>query len=186
MNFPTDPIAAVTHPDPYPYYAQLRAGPPLAYDERLRLWIASRAEVVMEVLAGVPQGSFQPNTPSRLRAARTCYDHMAGAAGVALHDHLQRQGWLYSSDGSSYELTADGARGMEAWGAAASVASPVPAWTGANAARTWAARWALPGSISRCGAAGSSRTWTAGPSRSRPRRGARPRRCLALRCLSHL
>ena len=51
MNSPTDPIAAVTHPDPYPYYAQLRAGPPLAYDERLRLWVASRAEVVMQVLA---------------------------------------------------------------------------------------------------------------------------------------
>ena len=51
MNFPTDPIAAVSHPDPYTYYAQLRAGPPLAYDERLRLWVASRADVVMQVLA---------------------------------------------------------------------------------------------------------------------------------------
>ena len=51
MTSPTDPIAAVTHPDPYPYYAQLRAGPPLVYDERLRLWVASRAEVVMQVLA---------------------------------------------------------------------------------------------------------------------------------------
>ena len=70
----------------------------------------------LQVLAGAPQASFQPSTPSRLRAARTCYDHMAGAAGVALHDHLQRQGWLLSSDGSSYELTADGARSMEAWG----------------------------------------------------------------------
>lgn len=51
MNSPTDPIAAVTHPDPYPYYAQLRAGPPLAFDERPGLWVASRAEVVMQVLA---------------------------------------------------------------------------------------------------------------------------------------
>lgn len=51
MNFPTDPIAAVTHPDPYPYYAQLRAGPPLAREERLGLWVASRAEVAMQVLA---------------------------------------------------------------------------------------------------------------------------------------
>ncbi|MGR4870400.1 cytochrome P450 [Variovorax sp. LARHSF232] len=44
------PVAAAAHPDPYPYYAQLRGGPPLAYNEPLRLWVASRAEVVMEVL----------------------------------------------------------------------------------------------------------------------------------------
>jgi cytochrome P450 len=45
------PVAAAAHPDPYPYYAQLRAGQALAYDEQLRLWVASRAEVVMEVLS---------------------------------------------------------------------------------------------------------------------------------------
>jgi len=32
----------------------------------------------LSVLAGVSRGQFVPNTPSRLRAARTCYDHMAG------------------------------------------------------------------------------------------------------------
>jgi cytochrome P450 len=51
MAPPTDAIAAVTHADPYPWYAALRNGPPLLFDERLRLWIASRAEVVREVLA---------------------------------------------------------------------------------------------------------------------------------------
>lgn len=48
---PTDAIAAVTHADPYPWYAALRSGPALVRDERLRLWIASRAEVVRELLS---------------------------------------------------------------------------------------------------------------------------------------
>jgi cytochrome P450 len=48
---PADAIAAVTHPDPYPWYAVLRQGPALVYDEGLRLWVASRAEVVRDVLA---------------------------------------------------------------------------------------------------------------------------------------
>ena len=46
------------------------------------------------VVAGAPRGEFRPSTPPRLRAARTCYDHMAGEAGVALHDSLLGQGWL--------------------------------------------------------------------------------------------
>lgn len=48
---PADAIAAVTHPDPYPWYAVLRQGPALVYDEGLRLWVASRAETVRELLA---------------------------------------------------------------------------------------------------------------------------------------
>src|SRR5271163_3678302 len=48
----------------------------------------------LSVLAGSGRGKFVPNTPSRLRNARTCYDHMAGTLGVALHDRLQALGWL--------------------------------------------------------------------------------------------
>jgi cytochrome P450 len=47
---PNDPIAAVTHPDPYPYYADLVARAPLYRDERLGLWIASSAAAVTAVL----------------------------------------------------------------------------------------------------------------------------------------
>ncbi|WP_213952799.1 cytochrome P450 [Variovorax sp. dw_954] len=47
---PANAIDAVTHPDPYPYYATLRQGPPLAFDDTLQLWVASRADVVAEVL----------------------------------------------------------------------------------------------------------------------------------------
>src|SRR5271168_619993 len=42
----------------------------------------------LTVLAGRPRKKFVPNTPSGLRGARTCYDHIAGVLGVALHDRL--------------------------------------------------------------------------------------------------
>ena len=50
MSQPTDPIAAVTHPDPYPYYAELVAQRPLARDEALGLWVAADARAVTSVL----------------------------------------------------------------------------------------------------------------------------------------
>ena len=40
---PRDPIAAATHPDPYPYYAALVAARPLYRDEALASWVASSA-----------------------------------------------------------------------------------------------------------------------------------------------
>lgn len=51
ISLPRDAIAATSHVDPYPYYAQLRAGARLERDAKLGLWIASRADIVMEVLA---------------------------------------------------------------------------------------------------------------------------------------
>ncbi|MGC9947574.1 MAG: helix-turn-helix transcriptional regulator [Bryobacteraceae bacterium] len=66
----------------------------------------------LSVLAGGSRGQFVPNTPSRLRAARTCYDHMAGTLGVALHDRFRALGWL-SAD---YELSLDGLKGLAALG----------------------------------------------------------------------
>ncbi len=50
-NSPTDPIAAVVHADPYPYYDSLRRGADLVFDERLKLWLAAKASVVEQVLA---------------------------------------------------------------------------------------------------------------------------------------
>src|SRR5215470_3754250 len=50
MMFPKDPITAVTHPDPYAYYAGLVARKPLYYDDKLRLWVASSAVAVATVL----------------------------------------------------------------------------------------------------------------------------------------
>lgn len=48
---PTDAISAVTHSDPYPYYAAQAACPALVYDEGLRLWIAARPALVRHIMA---------------------------------------------------------------------------------------------------------------------------------------
>jgi len=73
----------------------------------------------LNVLAGTPRARFQPNTPHRLRAARTCYDHMAGALAVALHDRLFALRWLKRerADDVDYQLTAGGAEALENLGA---------------------------------------------------------------------
>jgi cytochrome P450 len=50
-SLPENPIAAVTHANPYPYYAALVERRPLYFDETLRLWVASSAEAVKAVLS---------------------------------------------------------------------------------------------------------------------------------------
>jgi cytochrome P450 len=50
-NDPENPIAAVTHRDPYPYYARLVAERPIYHDGSLGLWVASSAGAVGAVLA---------------------------------------------------------------------------------------------------------------------------------------
>ena len=63
----------------------------------------------LSVVAGGSNSKFVPNTPSRLRAARTCYDHMAGEVAVALHDQFTRLGWLVrDAPGKSYTVTHEG------------------------------------------------------------------------------
>jgi len=68
----------------------------------------------LSVLAG--GAKFKPPAPERLRAARTCYDHMAGALGVALHDRLLALGWLAESVSNAYEISTEGARRFAAMG----------------------------------------------------------------------
>jgi DNA-binding transcriptional ArsR family regulator len=95
---------------------------------------AAALEALMVVAVGP---DFVRNTPQRLRAARTCYDHMAGSVAVALHDRLEQLGWLtttaarartndVSSDrdgkhsahdtGLAYDITADCERELTALG----------------------------------------------------------------------
>lgn len=50
IQAPANAVAAVTHPDPYPYYAHLRRVP-LQFDASLRLWVASGAAVIQEAFA---------------------------------------------------------------------------------------------------------------------------------------
>lgn len=75
----------------------------------------SRALEALLVVAGAPGPTFTPSTPNRLRAARTCYDHMAGELAVALHDHMLSQQWLEkSADG--YTLSDTGEATLQRWG----------------------------------------------------------------------
>ena len=69
----------------------------------------------LTVLAGTPRPRFEPHTPPRLRAARTCYDHMAGALAVAWLRRLLELGWLEERD-QGYEVTADGERSFAGLG----------------------------------------------------------------------
>jgi len=71
----------------------------------------------LNVLAGSSRPAFVPHTPNRLRAARTCYDHIAGTLGVALHDRLHALGWL-SPTGTdhAYDLTSSGSKGLQSLG----------------------------------------------------------------------
>jgi DNA-binding transcriptional ArsR family regulator len=77
----------------------------------------------LSVLAGGYCEKFEPSTPSRLRAARTCYDHMAGRVGVLLHDRFQALGWLAAAShakgnakDNAYDLTINGTKAFEALG----------------------------------------------------------------------
>ena len=73
----------------------------------------------LSVLAGFSPTAFQANTPTHLRAARTCYDHIAGALGVELHDRLVEIGWLLAPAAKGgYEVTPKGERGFESLGVA--------------------------------------------------------------------
>jgi DNA-binding transcriptional ArsR family regulator len=79
--------------------------------------VAAALEALMVVAVG--SGSrFIPNTPSRLRAARTCYDHIAGEVAVALHDRFQELAWLTtdSAVANSYDVTAEGIRALATLG----------------------------------------------------------------------
>jgi len=75
---------------------------------------------VLEAL-GVLAGSsprLTSKTPTHLRAARTCYDHIAGTLGVVLHDRFQTLGWLVrpQPDDQAYEVTPAGAAAFRGLG----------------------------------------------------------------------
>jgi DNA-binding transcriptional ArsR family regulator len=89
-----------------------------------RYYSLERPEVarVLEGLSVLVNGShhrFVPNTPNRLRAARTCYDHIAGTVGVLLHDRFRALRWLSAgspTNDDAYDLTFGGTRAVEALG----------------------------------------------------------------------
>lgn len=48
--------------------------------------------------------SAKISTPSSLRVARTCYDHLAGEIAVRIYDYMISEGWI-TSDGASMTLS---------------------------------------------------------------------------------
>lgn len=72
----------------------------------------------LSVLAGGSRDAFVPSRPHRLRVARTCYDHIAGGLGVALHDQFMARGWLSRPSGAddACDLTGAGAKAFAALG----------------------------------------------------------------------
>lgn len=49
MTEPKDVLAAASHPDPYPYYRQLRETQPVYFDEALDLWVVTSAAAVTAI-----------------------------------------------------------------------------------------------------------------------------------------
>jgi DNA-binding transcriptional ArsR family regulator len=87
----------------------------------------ARALERLSVLAGGARRPFVPHTPEHLRAARSCYDHMAGAIAVSLHDRFLRARWIEPlrrpsarrsapSALATYDLTPEGTRALAALG----------------------------------------------------------------------
>ncbi|HET9389522.1 MAG TPA: helix-turn-helix transcriptional regulator [Steroidobacteraceae bacterium] len=78
--------------------------------------VAAALEALM-VVAGESRPRFVPHTPSRLRFARTCYDHLAGEIAVLLHDRLRAIGWIsVRPPGAEYEVTPEGEKALASLG----------------------------------------------------------------------
>ena len=75
--------------------------------------VAAALEALLR-LAGLPGPRFVPNTPDRLRKARSCYDHMAGALGVGVHDAMLARAWLRPGTAGDplYTISTAGALGL--------------------------------------------------------------------------
>jgi DNA-binding transcriptional ArsR family regulator len=57
----------------------------------------------------------QSSRARSLAEARTCYDHVAGRCGVALHDGLLARSWLVPEPGG-YAVSESGVEGLLGWG----------------------------------------------------------------------
>lgn len=78
--------------------------------------IAEALEALARICPPIPVRSLNQSIAGRrLAFARTCYDHLAGQAGVALLDAMLSQRWLRPA-AAGYELTSAGAHGLAALG----------------------------------------------------------------------
>ncbi|MBB3040716.1 winged helix-turn-helix domain-containing protein [Nocardioides soli] len=75
--------------------------------------VGAALEALSQVAPPRPVVSLRQAGHARaLGFARTCYDHLAGVCGVALHDVLLERGWLTPA----YDVTPVGVDALGAWG----------------------------------------------------------------------
>jgi len=75
--------------------------------------VATALESLSHVAPPRPVRTLRESGHARaLGFARTCYDHLAGRCGVALHDALLERGWL----STAYDVTPVGASALAGWG----------------------------------------------------------------------
>jgi cytochrome P450 len=93
MTGPRDAIAAVTHPDPYPYYADLVARPALGRDDALGLRVAASAAAVTAVLTSPAcrvRPPAEPVPPALVGSpAGTIFGHLVRMNDGARHRPLK-------------------------------------------------------------------------------------------------
>ncbi|HKD90063.1 MAG TPA: winged helix-turn-helix domain-containing protein [Streptosporangiaceae bacterium] len=75
--------------------------------------VAEALEAFSRICPATPVRSLRQSTADHsLRLARLCYDHVAGALGVALLDRMRCAGWLVSGVGADFEVTEPGIRAL--------------------------------------------------------------------------
>ena len=78
--------------------------------------VGAALEALSHIAPAKPPVTLRQSSRARsLAEARTCYDHVAGRSGVALHDGLVARGWLVPEPGG-YRLSEAGTDGLLGWG----------------------------------------------------------------------
>lgn len=78
--------------------------------------VGAALESLSHIAPAKPVTTLRQSSRARsLAEARTCYDHLAGRSGVALHDGLVERGWLVPEPGG-YGLSDLGVEGLLGWG----------------------------------------------------------------------
>jgi DNA-binding transcriptional ArsR family regulator len=78
--------------------------------------VGAALESLSHIAPAKAVGTLRQSSRARsLAQARTCYDHLAGRCGVALHDGLLSLGWLVPEPGG-YDLSEPGLAGLLDWG----------------------------------------------------------------------
>jgi DNA-binding transcriptional ArsR family regulator len=78
--------------------------------------VAQLVEALMRVAPRKPAAKARPREP--IRAARFCYDHLAGSLGTGLFAAMLRKGWIEAdeADAQLLRVTRKGEKAMAAWG----------------------------------------------------------------------